>query len=120
MPSPATAQEPVRATLLAILKLLNQADTLHEGERAEQSLELLDLERRLSDFWAVDQGSVKVSLALGLLLRNGLVEPYAGADGAWVKPPTSKPRYGITAEGKRFLVDSLENQDRIPGSRPRS
>jgi hypothetical protein len=107
------AQDPIRATLLAILKQLNQADTVHEGESTEQALELPELEQRLRDFWAVSQGAVKVSLALGLLLRNKLVAAQTDKDYSWQRQRMSNQRYQITTDGKKFLVDALETSDRI-------
>lgn len=110
----ATAKEdPVRATLLAILKHLNQADMIHEGRSAEQSLELAELEQRLNGFWAIEQGSAKVAVALGLLLRNGLVQAWSEADYSWQRQRGIAQRYQITPDGKKFLVDSLQTTDRI-------
>lgn len=113
MSVPAGKQDPVRATLLAILRQLNQAETIHEGATLDQALELPELERRLSDFWAVDNGSVKVGLALGLLLRNGLVSAAGQADYSWQRQRAVAQRYQITPEGKKFLVDSIQTSDRI-------
>ena len=105
--------DPVRATLLAILKQLNQAETVHEGALNDQALELPEIERRLSDFWAIDNGSVKVGLALGLLLRNGLVAAANGTEYSWQRQRSVAQRYQITPEGKKFLVDSIQTSDRI-------
>ena len=112
-PATAAQQDPVRATLVAILKQLNQASSKHEGASAEQALELAELERRLEDFWAVSQGAIRVSLALGLLLRNGLVAAQNQANYSWQRQRAVRQRYLITTEGKKFLVDSLETNDRI-------
>lgn len=109
----AAAPDPVRATLLAILRQLNQADTVHEGRKAEQALELGELQKRLADFWAVKQGAIQVSLALGMLLRNGLVGVPGDGDFSWQRQRAAARRYQITAEGKKFLVDAIENTDRI-------
>ena len=103
----------VRATLLAILKQLNQAESTHEGKTAEQALELAELERRLQSFWAVDSGTVKVSLALGLLLRNGLVTAKAPGDFSWQRQRSARQQFQITADGKKFLVEALESSERI-------
>ena len=112
--STATASnDPVRATLVAILRQLNQADAVHEGEKAEQALELNELENRLADFWAVQRGAIKVSLALGLLLRNGLVSVQNGGDYSWQRQRAAAHRYLITTEGKKFLVGAIETSDRI-------
>ncbi|HKV90556.1 MAG TPA: hypothetical protein VJQ43_05085 [Thermoplasmata archaeon] len=111
--SAAPKNDPVRATLLAILKQLNQAETVHEGALSDQALELPEIERRLSEFWAIDNGSVKVGLALGLLLRNGLVSAAGGPDYSWQRQRAVAQRYQITPEGKKFLVDSIQTSDRI-------
>jgi len=105
--------DPVRATLVAILQQLNRIESLHEGQARDQALELAELERLLHRFWAVENDRVKVPLALGLLLRNGLVEVQTVGG----RPPKRREpglvRYHITAEGKRFLVDALAKADRI-------
>jgi hypothetical protein len=110
------APDPVRATLVAILQQLNRAESLNEGKSREQALELTDLERILSDFWAVTKDSVKVPLVLGLLVRNGMVEAKVGgnfpATGRGSRPPP-RARYSITPAGKQFLVDVQEQSDRI-------
>lgn len=112
-PTPSASPDPVRATLVAILKQLNQATSRHEGNEAEQALELPEIERRLSDFWAVSQGAIKVSLALGLLLRNGLVGVDGQSNYSWQRQRNVRQRFAITAEGKKFLVDAIETSDRI-------
>ena len=114
MPSRAPP-DPVRASLVAILQQLNRVETRNEGQVKDQVLELSELERLLGKFWAVEQGLVKVSLALGLLVRNGLVEAradgnYAAAAGA---ARVRRALYQITAAGKQFLVDAQEKSDRI-------
>jgi hypothetical protein len=105
--------DPVRATLVAVLQQLNRVESIHEGQARDQALELEELERLLHRFWAVENDRVKVPLALGLLLRNGLVEVQAGGN----RPPKRREPghvcYRITAEGKRFLVDALARADRI-------
>ena len=109
----AAKTDPVRATLIAILKQLNSAETKHEGATADQALELPEIERRLSDFWAIDNGSVKVGLALGLLLRNGLVAAPGQGEYSWQRQREVAQRFQITPEGKKFLVESIQSSDRI-------
>jgi hypothetical protein len=108
--------DPVRATIVAILQQLNRAESLNEGKTRDQALELSDLERILSDFWAVSKDAVKVPLALGLLVRNGMVEAHAAgnfpATSKGSRPPP-RARYTITATGKQFLVDVQQQSDRI-------
>jgi DNA-binding PadR family transcriptional regulator len=112
--TPGTQQDPVRATLVAILQQLNQVVEVNAHNVKEQSLELDEIEQRLSDFWAVTKGTVKVPLALGLLLRNGLVQAQNDATYSWQRQRGVAARYQITTEGKRFLVQVLEKSDRIP------
>jgi hypothetical protein len=111
--APGSPQDPVRANLVAILRHLNQAVATHEGSPQEQVLELPEIERRLSDFWAVEQGSIKVSLAVGLLLRNGLVSVADAGAYSWQRQRSARHSYMITPEGKKFLVDAIETSDRI-------
>jgi len=113
MPSEDEQRDPVHATLVAILQQLNRAESIHEGQERRQTLELREIERLLSDFWAIRHDHVKIPLVLGLLVRNGMVEAQAG-DRAPARSRTPSPAsYRITTEGKRFLVDSSEQADRI-------
>jgi hypothetical protein len=109
----AASQDPVRATLVEILRQLNQADAKHEGAKIEQALELSELQDRLHDFWGVTKGQVKIQLAVGLLLRNGLVAVQAPGEYSWQRQRTAGHRYAITAEGKKFLVGAIASTDRI-------
>jgi hypothetical protein len=115
MPS-GEAPDPVRATLVAILQQLNRVESQNEGRVRDQALALADLERLLAKFWAVDQQLVKVSLALGLLVRNGMVEARAAGNylpAAGGTHRSARAHYVITAAGKQFLVDAQEKSDRI-------
>jgi len=106
-------RDPVRATLIAILQQLNRVESMHEGREHQQTLELREIERLLSDFWAVKHDQVKVPLALGLLVRNGMVDARAGEPGAPRARTLTPAAYRITTEGKRFLVESSSQTDRI-------
>ncbi len=113
-PAPsASSQDPVRATLVEILRQLNQAESMHEGKSAEQALELPEIQDRLHDFWGVTKGQVKIQLAVGLLLRNGLVAVQAAGDYSWQRQRAAGHRYAITAEGKKFLISANQTSDRI-------
>ena len=112
------AQDPVRATLIAIQRQLNQAESVHEGQTAEQALELAEIQRRLDDFWAVEQGRVKVALVLGLLLRNGFVSARPAGDFSWQRQRSARQLYQITTAGKKFLVEAIRTSDRIGGGAP--
>ena len=105
--------DPVRVTLLAVLRQLNRADAHQDAEMKDPALELAEIESRLKEFGPVGTGSVKVSLAVGLLLRNGMVTARSDPGYSWQRGRDVAQRYQITTEGKRFLVDSLESSDRI-------
>ncbi len=105
--------DPVRSTLVAILQQLNRAESLHEGRAQDQVLELAEIERLLNSFWAVEHDHVKVPLALGLLVRNGLVEVQGGSGFPGRKREPQRVKYHITPEGKKFLVEALQKSDRI-------
>jgi len=113
MPPDDEQRDPVHATLVAILQQLNRVESIHEGQESHQSLELREIQRLLSDFWAIKHDQVKIPLVLGLLVRNGMVAAEAG-DPAPARSRTPSPAsYRITTEGKRFLVDSSRQEDRI-------
>jgi hypothetical protein len=106
--------DPVRATFVAILQQLNRAESIHEGRDRDQALDLAELARALRRFWAVDEQRVKLPLALGLLVRNGLVRVEVAGGGAGRGRTGVGARYRITSQGKQFLVEALEKADRIP------
>jgi len=113
MPSADESRDPVRATLIAILQQLNRAESIHEGHENRQTLELRELQRLLADFWAIKHDQVKIPLVLGLLVRNGLVDAEAGAPSPHRSRTPAPASYRITTEGKRFLVESSRQADRI-------
>jgi hypothetical protein len=111
--APTDAPDPTRATLVAILQQLNRVEAMHEGNPSEQALGLSDLQRIFQKFWAVERDGVKVPVALGLLVRNQLVEAAAEGDRPGDGRGATPARYRISAEGKRYLVDAQEKSDRI-------
>jgi len=113
MPSADESRDPVRATLIAILQQLNRVESMHEGNDNRQTLELKEVERLLSDFWAIRHDHVRIPLVLGLLVRNGMVEVKAGDPGPAGSRTPSPASYRITTDGKRFLVDTSHQSDRI-------
>ncbi len=105
--------DPLRATFVAILQQLNRAESIHEGRDHDQALYLEELDRSLRKFWALDEKKVKLPFALGLLLRNRLVQAEVGAGTQPHGRSGAGPRYRITAEGKQFLIAALQNAERI-------
>jgi hypothetical protein len=92
---------------------LNRAETQNPERESDRALELPELERRLSDFWAVQSGSFRVAQAVGLLLMNGMVAADADPEYSWQRQRTVAQRYRITPAGKQFLLDNLEQADRV-------
>ncbi len=105
--------DPVRATFIAILQQLNRAESVNEGQEEMTTLPLVDLERNLRKFWAVDEEVVKLPQALGLLVRNGLVRAELPKPSTPDRSARPGARYGITAQGKQFLVEAVRQADRI-------
>jgi hypothetical protein len=105
--------DPVRATLVAVLQQLNRAESMNEGRARDQSLDLREVERLLTRFWAVEHDSVRIPVVLGLLVRNGLVEAKLASDAAAPGNGGTRVQYNITADGKAYLVEALEKTDRI-------
>lgn len=101
--------DPTRATLVELLRQLNRTIAMYEGTADKQSLELAELERLLIDFWAIKVGGVTVRFGLGLLLRNRMIRQLPANGNARRAPP----RFTITTEGKRFLVEASTRPDRI-------
>jgi hypothetical protein len=101
-----TASDPVQATLLAILAQLHPGKA-RRGSGPTPALELAEIEERLAGFEPVRGGRVDVPLALGLLVRRGLVRAESTGVGFW--PPWMAPHqlYEITPEGKAYLSDAL-------------
>jgi DNA-binding PadR family transcriptional regulator len=113
MDAGAADPDPLRETFLEILRHLNQIEFQNEGKGPDQALELGELETKLAGFWAVRQGSTKVALALGLLLRNGLIQTHGTADYSWQRGRPTVQRYQITSSGKQFLLENIDRTDRI-------
>ncbi len=111
--APGDAPDPLRATFVAILQQLNRAESIHEGRDRDQALYLEELDRSLRKFWAVDEKKVKLPFALGLLVRNRLVQLEVGAGTQPHGRSGVGPRYRITAEGKQFLIAAVHNDERI-------
>lgn len=105
--------DPVRETLLAILRQLNQAESRHEGREIEQELELTEIESRIGNDAGPKDGAISVALAVGLLLRNGLVKASGAGDYSWQRQRSAHQRYRITSEGKKFLLESIETSNRV-------
>jgi len=102
-----TVSDPVRITLLAILEELDHPRTAHRTRATEPALELSEIEERLSDVPPVRRGSVPVALALGLLVRSGLVHARGVGVSSWTPQRSAHQLYQITPEGRKYLVEGL-------------
>lgn len=106
--------DPTRRTLLLILGQLNQAEASYDGQPDQQALELGEIERRMRS--AAPPGEptpITTSLAVGLLLRNRLVQVVRRSSAAVARDRSNAPLYRITTEGKRMLAESVRTEDRI-------
>jgi hypothetical protein len=97
-------------TLLEVLRLLNQS-----AERRSEvgGMEHLELQRAMSDFWAVRAGESDLARSLHLLLENGLVAEEDRPQYAWDRGRVLRDRYAITALGKAYLVRQIAETGRI-------
>ena len=99
--------------MLELLRQLNRSEEQHSDDSPDQARELSDLEGKLGGFWAVNNGQVTVRFALGLLLKNQMIRQNSDAEFSWGKGRRVGSRFMITTEGKRFLIDSLEQSGRV-------
>ena len=104
-------EDPLRATLLEALRLLNQAEGFDHEE--EKGLELTELEFQASDFWGVVQAQIKIPFVVGLLLRNRMVRYIPGGAHSWTRQRAMGPHYRIDTAGKEFLAQSIVQDGRI-------
>jgi hypothetical protein len=111
------AQDPVRATMLAVLQQLNRAESMHEGRERDQALAYGDLERLLHGFWATERPEVRLPQILGLLVRNGMVGAHRStgprAQATTAARSATAHYFRITTTGKQFLIEALAKTDRI-------
>lgn len=105
--------EPMRATFVELLRKLNRADQEDSVGGPDCALELAEIERGLTEFPAVRNGSVRLTVALGLLVQNGLVEAERGPEYSWQRQRTVARRYRITTSGKKFLLEQIDRADRV-------
>ena len=103
---------PLHETLVELLRRLNR---MSEHVESVDGMELREIERSMYHFWVTRTHEVDLhrALALGLLLRNGLVQVMAPGDYSWQRQRSTRHGYQITAEGKKFLVSAIETSDRI-------
>jgi hypothetical protein len=102
----------MRATLIEILRQLNQAEAEMDRED-EKGLELPEVEFRLRDHWTVRQARTNVARAMGLLLKNRMIQLVPGGVYSWTRQRNVGRLYRITADGKAFLLQSSQSRDRI-------
>lgn len=111
-PTHGDPSDPNRATLLHVLKILNQAEDEYEND-AEKGLDLNEIQYHCDDYWAVRNGSVKLPVILQLLLENKMVNQERGESYSWVRQRTLRDRYRITEVGKVHLVQNLPKDGRV-------
>jgi hypothetical protein len=107
------ATDPVGATLLAILELLRGSEHATGRRPNGPALGLDDLERRLQAAAPGGSKAVPVALALGLLVRQGLVQAQGSERGAWRETDQDRQLYQITPEGRQFLTDARAAAPRL-------
>ncbi len=104
--------DPLRATLRELLRLLNAAESYDQEQ--EKGLELAELEFQSAEFWGVRQAGVSVPVALGLLLRNQMVRYIGAGAHSWTRQRNMGPHYRIDVAGKEFLANSVQKDGRLP------
>lgn len=104
--------DPNKATLLYILRLLNQAEDEFEDD-AEKGLEQDELEYRTQNYWAVKSGDAKLAVILELLLDNKMVEHTDGGPYSWIRKKQIQGLYRITDSGKTHLLKNIVEDGRI-------
>lgn len=104
--------DPNKATLLHILRLLNQAEDEFD-EESEKGLELIELEYRLESYWAVKSGEAKLPVILQLLVDNKMVDHLDGGNYSWIRKRQIQGIYRITEEGKLHLLKNVTDEGRI-------
>ena len=108
-------QDPTRAALLEILRLLNQAESYHDDR--EKGLELDEISTMTQEHWSVQRAGVQVPVVMGLLLRNRMVDHVPGTVRSWTRQRDLGPHYRINGEGKLFLARFLEESQRLSSQR---
>lgn len=105
-------EDPNKATLLEILRLLNQAEDEFEAEN-EKGLELVELEYRCGNYWAVKAGEAKLPVILELLMDNGMVDRVDTDTYSWIRKRQLRALYRITESGKAHLMKNITDEGRI-------
>lgn len=104
-------EDPTRAALLEVLRLLNQAESYHD-ER-EKGLELDEIRGGMQEHWSVQKAGVNVPVVVGLLLRNRMVDLVGGTVRSWTRQRDIGPHYRINGEGKMYLAKWLSESKRV-------
>jgi hypothetical protein len=103
----------VRAIAAAILKDLDRPVVRASESGEEPAVGFDELAARLSGDGSPSTGRAKLAIALGFLVRKGLVRAEADPDFAWKRPQPAVRRFRITAEGRRFLSRSAPAPEQI-------
>lgn len=107
----------MRAALVEILRLLNQAERFDDDR--EKGLELQEIQELAADHWSVQKGGIKPAQALGLLIRNKMVDHVGGMVTSWTRGRDFGPHYRINGSGKVFLKEYIDERERVHSSGPK-
>lgn len=99
------------ATLVEILRRLNQAS---ERQTGVDGLERLELERTMARYWTLPTRGTELEEALRVLEENRLVAQEQSRVYAWDRQRYVGDRFRITADGKAYLLRQVQVTDRIP------
>lgn len=108
--SPTDQARSFHATLVEVLKHLNQAA---ERQTGVDGLELLELQRSMARFWTVEMRGEQVQEALRVLQENRMVDEDQRPVFAWDRRRVLGDRFRITPTGKAYLLRQVQVTDRI-------
>lgn len=107
--------DPLRASLLEVLRQLNAAESY--ADERERGMELDEIIAVTSEHWTVHKAGVKIPQTVGLLLRNRMVD-YVNVTGrSWTRQRDFGPHYRINGAGKLFLAKWVEESQRVASKR---
>jgi hypothetical protein len=105
-------EDPNKATLLHILRILNRAEDEYQDEEAK-GLELSEIQYQCQDHWAVKTAGIQPNDLLNVLVQNGMVDHVQKEIYSWIRQRTIREFYCITEPGKAYLVKSETDEGRV-------